>query len=71
MELATHSMTISNPKMSEVDFERLFRTSPLRPRVEAKLLGVARRMRKDPNWIPTGVLSGGRLGTCLRNMSEH
>jgi hypothetical protein len=44
------------------EFEHFFQTSPLRTRVERKLLQVARRMRNDPDWIPTGVLSGGRLG---------
>jgi hypothetical protein len=44
------------------DFEEFFQTSPLRIRVEEKLLKVTRRMRNDPRWVPTGVLSGGRLG---------
>jgi hypothetical protein len=44
------------------DFEHFFQTSTLRKRVEQKLLQVARRMRYDPTWVPTGVLSGGRLG---------
>jgi hypothetical protein len=44
------------------DFEHFFQTSRLRKQVEEKLLQVARRMRNDPDWTPTGVLSGGRLG---------
>jgi hypothetical protein len=35
--------------------------SPLRERVEAKLLARERRRRGDPTWVPTGVLSGGGL----------
>jgi hypothetical protein len=33
--------------------------SPLRYRVEQKLLQRIRRQRKNPTWMPTGVLSGG------------
>jgi hypothetical protein len=33
--------------------------SPLRHRVEQKLLQRLRRQRKNPNWEPTGILSGG------------
>ena len=33
--------------------------SPLRYRVEQKLLQRLRRQRKNPNWEPTGILSGG------------
>lgn len=33
--------------------------SPLRYRVEAKMLVRARRVRNNPNWKPTGMLSGG------------
>jgi hypothetical protein len=33
--------------------------SPLRYRVEQKLLMRVRRQRKSPTWTPTGVLSGG------------
>jgi hypothetical protein len=47
------------------EFEHFFQTSPFRMRVEKKLLKVARRMRDDPQWVPTGVLSGGRLGFYL------
>ena len=48
--------------MSNTDFEHFFQTSPIRKRAEEKLLQVARQMRNDPIWVPTGVLSGGRLG---------
>jgi hypothetical protein len=44
------------------EFDEFFHTSPIRKRVEEKLLAVARRMRNDPDWLPSGVLSGGRLG---------
>ena len=47
------------------EFEDFFQTSALRIRVEEKLLQVSRRMRSDPDWIPPGVLSGGRLGGYL------
>jgi hypothetical protein len=33
--------------------------SPLRGRVEQKLLQRVRRRRNDPTWTPTGFLSGG------------
>jgi hypothetical protein len=39
-------------------FEHWMR-SPLRYRVEQKLLQRMRRQRKNPNWQPTGMLSGG------------
>jgi hypothetical protein len=59
------SRSLRNDGMSNNSFEHFFETSPLRTRVEEKLLKVARRMRGDPNWIPTGILSGGRLGFYL------
>lgn len=36
--------------------------SPLRYRVEQKLLQRRRRQRNDPTWRPTGFLSGGGFG---------
>jgi hypothetical protein len=45
----------------ESEFDHFYRTSPLRKRVEQKLLNRARRLRNDPNWKPSGVLSGGGL----------
>ena len=56
---------IGNAEMPNTSFELFFQTSSLRKRVEEKLLQVARRMRNDPDWIPTGILSGGRLGFFL------
>jgi hypothetical protein len=44
------------------EFEQFFQSFPLRKRVDEKLLQVARRMQNNPDWLPTGVLSGGRLG---------
>jgi hypothetical protein len=41
------------------EFEQFFYTSPLRKRVEHKLLSRLRRRFNDPTWVPTGVLSGG------------
>jgi hypothetical protein len=43
----------------EAEFESFFNTSPLRKRVEARLLARHRRLRQDPEWKPTGFLSGG------------
>jgi hypothetical protein len=42
-------------------FEEIFQTSPLRRRIEEKLLTRLRRLRRDPLWKPTGFLSGGGL----------
>jgi hypothetical protein len=36
-------------------------SEPLKQRVREKLLAGMRRERSDPNWTPTGVLSGGGL----------
>jgi hypothetical protein len=41
------------------DFEQFFQTSPLRRRAEQKLLDRIRRLREEPDWKPTGFLSGG------------
>src|ERR1700730_7888979 len=41
------------------DFEEFFRTSPIRERLEEKLLARIRRLRGEPDWRPTGFLSGG------------
>jgi hypothetical protein len=40
------------------DFEEFFRTSPIRKRLEEKLLARIRRLRGEPDWRPTGFLSG-------------
>src|ERR1700730_4229559 len=40
------------------DFEEFFRTSPIRKRLEEKLLARIRRSRGEPDWRPTGFLSG-------------
>jgi hypothetical protein len=40
---------------------RVFASSPLRRRVEEKLLARQRLRRGDPEWRPTGFLSGGGL----------
>jgi hypothetical protein len=54
----------------EAEFEAFFRMSPLRKRVEARLLARHRRLRRDPKWRPTGFLSGGGLafGLCTRKV---
>jgi hypothetical protein len=49
----------------EAEFEAFFNTSPLRKRVEAKLLARVRRQRHEPEWKPTGMLSGGGLAFSL------
>ena len=41
------------------DFEQFMLKSPIRKRIEAKLLARCRRLRGDPDWRPTGFLSGG------------
>jgi hypothetical protein len=41
------------------EFEQFFRSSPLRQRVEQKLLNREGRLRGEPDWRPTGMLSGG------------
>jgi hypothetical protein len=47
-------------KHERAEFERLMR-SPLRARVEEKMLARVRRRRNDPSYVPTGMLSGGGL----------
>jgi hypothetical protein len=60
-------------KMYEVqrgsNFEEFLRTSPIRKRIEDKLLNRIRRMRGDPNWIPTGFLSGAGFAFYARTRS--
>jgi hypothetical protein len=46
-------------------FNTFFNISPLRQRVEARLLARIRRQRREPEWKPTGMLSGGGLGFSL------
>jgi hypothetical protein len=48
------------------EFEAFFNTSPLRERIEAKLLARIRRLRGDPEWMPTGFLSGGGFAFNVR-----
>jgi hypothetical protein len=48
------------------EFEAFFNTSPLRKRVEAKLLARHGRLHQDPEWKPTGMLSGGGLAFSIR-----
>ena len=43
----------------EKQFEDFFRASPIRRRVEERLLARIRRLRGDPQWRPTGFLLGG------------
>jgi hypothetical protein len=45
----------------EAEFEHFVRTSPLRAEIEGELLSRTRLARNDPNWRPTGMLSGGGL----------
>jgi hypothetical protein len=52
----------------EAEFEAFCNTSPLRKQVEAKLLARIRRQRRDPEWKPTGMLSGGGWAFSLRTM---
>lgn len=40
-------------------FERFVETSPLRKQIEDELLARQRLARHDPEWKPTGMLSGG------------
>ena len=57
----------------EAEFEAFFRTSPLRKRVEARLLARIRRLRQDPEWRPTGMLSGGgwAFSSCTRKVMRR
>jgi hypothetical protein len=52
------------------EFEAFFRASPLRKRIEARLLARCRRLRQEPEWRPTGMLSGGgwAFGMCVRKV---
>src|SRR5947209_16815280 len=50
----------------ERQFEDFLRTSPLRKRVEEKLLPRLRRLRGDPQWRSTGFLSGGGFAFSIR-----
>jgi hypothetical protein len=49
----------------QAEFEAFFNASPLRKRVEAKLLARVRRQLHEPNWKPSGMLSGGGLAFSL------
>jgi hypothetical protein len=55
------------------EFEAFFNTSPLRMRVEARLLAWVRRRRQDPEWRPTGFLSGGgwQFYACTRKLMQR
>ena len=61
--LAPISVKAELKRLRDVDASakeaNFIRSSPLRPRVEAKVLAIMRRQRNDPNWIPTGFTSGG------------
>ncbi|MGO9005333.1 MAG: hypothetical protein ACLQIQ_07910 [Beijerinckiaceae bacterium] len=50
-------------RLSEAERRKAFEgfcvNSPLRQRAEEKLLNRIRRSNKDPEWCPTGTLSGG------------
>jgi hypothetical protein len=48
------------------EFEVFYNTSPLLERIEAKLLARHRRLRGDPEWKPTGFLSGGGFAFNVR-----
>jgi hypothetical protein len=50
----------------ERQFEEFSRTSPIRRRVEERLLARIRRLRGDPLWQPTGFLSGGGFAFSIR-----
>ena len=50
----------------ERQFEEFMKTSPIRRQVEERLLARLRRLRGDPQWKPTGVLSGGGLAFSIR-----
>src|SRR5258708_3503340 len=50
----------------ENEFEQFFQTSPVRKRLEQKLLNRGRRLRGDPDWKPTGMLSGGGWAFYIR-----
>jgi hypothetical protein len=43
----------------ENEFEQFLQTSPIRKRLEQKLLERGRRLRGEPDWKPNGMLSGG------------
>lgn len=45
--------------------ESEWRSSPLRKVVEAELLAEQRIARGDPAWVPSGILSGGRLAFAM------
>ena len=55
-------------KVRAVQLERRdseWRSSPLRKMVEAEVLEEQRIARGDPGWVPSGILSGGRLAFAL------
>jgi hypothetical protein len=45
----------------EREFNEFFETSPLRAKLEERMLARFRRSRGEPEWRPTGFLSGGGL----------
>jgi hypothetical protein len=50
----------------EDEFDQFFQTSPVRKRLEQKLLDRGRRLRGEPDWKPTGMLSGGGWAFYIR-----
>jgi hypothetical protein len=48
------------------EFEQFLQTSPVRKRLEQNLLDRGRRLRGDPDWKPTGMLSGGGWAFYIR-----
>jgi hypothetical protein len=55
-----------NLEQREKEFEQFFQTSPVRQRLEQKLLDQGRRLREDLDWRPTGMLSGGGWAFYIR-----
>jgi hypothetical protein len=53
----------------EREFDMFFQTSPVRKRVEQKLLDRIRRLWGFPQWKPAGFLSGG--GLAFYNRTRH
>src|ERR1700730_4764509 len=48
------------------EFEQFFLTSPFRKRIEQNLLDRGRRLREEPGWRPSGMLSGGGWAFYIR-----
>src|SRR5689334_18690224 len=50
----------------ERQFEQFMQPSPIRRQVEERLLTRIRRLQGDPQWTPTGFLSGGGFAFSMR-----